>query len=218
MNLVKESLRNWFGFTRRERRSTFMLLIIMVVVAALRFAFPERNATIEEIFIDFKDNKADSISVSTVSAISEKLKAPERINQRKQTTMNINTCDSTALVSLPGIGPVLSSRIIRYRNLLGGYFSVDQLKEVYGLSEETFNLISSRLFADPIEVRKIRINNADYKELIRLPYFERYQVSAILKYRELKGKIESVDDMIKNNLITPEKIPRIIPYLDFGEY
>jgi DNA uptake protein ComE-like DNA-binding protein len=120
-------------------------------------------------------------------------------------------------VALPGIGPVLSSRIIKFRKLIGGYVSVNQLREVYGLSEETFNLVSSRLFADSLAIRKIKINKAEYREIIRHPYFQKSEVTAIMKYRELKGKISGIGEMIENNLISSETCRKIKPYLDFGE-
>lgn len=131
--------------------------------------------------------------------------------------LEINTCDSASLEALPGIGPVLSARIIKFRKLLGGFVSVNQLREVYGLSEEVFNIISSRVYADSTAVRKIIINSAEYKELIRLPYFEKYEVTAILKYRELKGSIKTMDEMIDNKLIAREKTEKIRPYLEFEE-
>ncbi|HUV00331.1 MAG TPA: helix-hairpin-helix domain-containing protein [Bacteroidales bacterium] len=213
---LKEPLKSWFGFTRRERRSTFILLIIVIFVVAARFVVPEKNTTIQAVHIDSEETKEESIS--SVPVFTAALKQSEKPSyQKKQAPVNINTCDSAALVALPGIGPVLSVRIIKYRNLLGGYFSTDQLKEVYGLPEETFNLISSRVYADSLSVKKIRINHADYKELIRLPYFERYEVSAILKYRELRGRIKGMNDLVENKLVSAEKVSRIRPYLDFGE-
>ena len=50
-------------------------------------------------------------------------------------------------------------------------------------------MIKGRLFADSSAIRKININSAGYRELIRLPYIEKYDVSAILKCRELEGRI-----------------------------
>ena len=78
-------------------------------------------------------------------------------------------------------------------------------------------MISSRVFADSVSVRKIRINEADYKELIRHPYFQKNEVSAILKYRELKGKITDITVMTANNLISHETAMKIRAYLDFGQ-
>ncbi|TAL66327.1 MAG: hypothetical protein EPN88_08645, partial [Bacteroidetes bacterium] len=59
------------------------------------------------------------------------------------------------------------------------------------------------------------INSADYKKLSRLPYLEKYEVSAILKYRELKGNITNITDLIDNKLITKEKASKVGSYLRF---
>jgi competence protein ComEA len=138
------------------------------------------------------------------------------VMQRQQKPLlDINSCDSASLVRLPGIGPVLSARIIKYRRLLGGFARIDQLKEVYGLPAETFDLIKGRVYADSSAVTRININSAGYKELSRLPYFEKYEVTSILKYRELKGRVEGMADLIDNKLITVEKASKVRPYLKF---
>lgn len=133
----------------------------------------------------------------------------------QKTLIDLNNCDSALLVTLPGIGPVLSVRIIKYRNLLGGFASVNQLKEVYGLPPETFEIIKGRLFADSSAIIGININTAGYKELSRLPYLEKYEITSILKYRELKGRIEEMNDLTENKLLTVEKADRVRPYLNF---
>ena len=134
---------------------------------------------------------------------------------KKRPLLDLNNCDSASLDRLPGIGPVLSIRILKYRQLLGGFAIVDQLKEVYGLPVETFDLIKSRVFVDSSSVIKIKINSADSKKLSRLPYIENYEVKAILKYRELKGNITGITDLVDNKLITEEKARKILPYLNF---
>jgi competence protein ComEA len=133
----------------------------------------------------------------------------------EQEKINLNTCDSTMLDKLPGIGLILSARIIKYRNLLGGYSDINQLKEVYGISEETYALISGKVYADSILVEKIKINRATYKDLIRHPYFENYEVTSILKFIEIKGRIESLDELINNKIISADKAQKILPYLSF---
>jgi DNA uptake protein ComE-like DNA-binding protein len=216
MGSIKDFFRNWFGYSRRERRSTIILLIIIMILLGLRYIIPAQNISLKEIPIDFRESNIDSTQVVEETEIVSKQKELRTFN-RKQSLINLNSCDSAALVVLPGIGPVLSSRIIKYRNLIGGYVSVNQLREVYGLPEETFSMISSRVFADSLSVRKIRINEADYKELIRHPYFQKSEVTAIMKYRELKGRLSGIGEMIENNLISPETSKKIRPYLDFGE-
>jgi len=223
MKLNTEPIKNWFGFTRRERRSSFILLIIIVLILGLREAVPENNITVEDI----TDTLSNSIEARDVEKIESGLKTdmprktttyyrkPIVASYQKRPLINLNSCDTSQLISLPGIGPVLSVRIIKYRNLLGGFAKVDQLREVYGLSSETFDLIKGRVYADSTEVVRININEAVYRDLSKLPYFEKYEITAILKYRELKGRIEGMNDLLKNNLLPPEKAVKIGPYLNF---
>ena len=216
MDPLKNFFRDWFGYSRRERRSTFILLIIIVTITGIRYIIPSRSITIVDVPLVLTDTVTDSTTQLSGIRASGKKKEEAHFSRKPQ-LMDLNTCDSAALEALPGIGPVLSVRIIRYRNLIGGFVSVGQLREVYGLPEETYNLISDRLSADSLLVRKIRINSAGYTELIRHPYFKRDDVTAILKYRELKGEIADIETMLDNNLISPETAQKIRGYLDFTE-
>ena len=187
-----------------------------MIVLGIRYVIPSQDSALEEIPIDLRENNIESIIVTQNSNIAGKQKEIKSSGRRKL-AIDLNRCDSASLIPLPGIGPVLSARIIKYRNLIGGYVSVNQLKEVYGLPEETFNLIAPGLTTDSLGIRKIKINKADYKELIRHPYFKRDEVASILKYRELKGKISDIGEMIQNNLISAETGRKIRPYLDFAD-
>jgi competence protein ComEA len=215
-HLSFEPFKNWFGYTRRERRASFILLILIVAVTFIRFIIPDKKIAFEETILNIPENQYEKKTNRTGTIYRTGKSTPISYQQRKQ-KIDLNSCDSASLEALPGIGPVLSARIIRYRNLLGGFASVSQLSEVYGLPEETFNMISGRLTADSSAIKKININVADYKQLIRLPYFDRYEVAAILKYRELKGRIGDMNEMVENKLITKEKLIKTRPYLNLGE-
>jgi competence protein ComEA len=243
-----EPVKNWLGFTRRERRSTSILLSFIVVIIAFRYLVPERNISVSEwggISPDTEitggnfghDDSAlktgivsDSISTEKGAFVSSgyipanvKFAKPVRRAGRVisgqegqgRSKVDLNRCDTTALIALPGIGTVLSVRIIKYRNMLGGFVRVEQLKEVYGLSGETYELIKNRCFADTSAVRRISINSSAYRELCRIPYVDKYEVAAILKYRELKGRIDSLADLTENKILTTEKAGKAGPYLDF---
>lgn len=214
MNSLRESLRNWFGYSRRERRSTFILLVIIIIVIGVRYLFPTPVNPVKDIPPDLLVFSEESVDVEEDTIVVRRQNEVKPARQRKS-LLEINSSDSAAFVRLPGIGPVLSARIVKYRNLIGGFVSVAQLKEVYGLKEETFDMISSRVCADSLLILKIKINKAEYREMIRHPYFERDEVSGILKYRELQGKITGIDDLIGNNLISPLTLKKIRAYLDF---
>ncbi|MCU0461151.1 MAG: helix-hairpin-helix domain-containing protein [Bacteroidales bacterium] len=209
-----EPIRDWFGYTRRERRSSFFLLLIIAVVAGIRFVVPSKEGPVEMVIFELPEISHDTINRKKPESASQNYTSkPNR--QMIFQAIELNTCDSAALEALPGIGPVLSARIIKYRNLLGGYWSVEQLKEVYGLSEETFNLVKKRVSADAGLVRKININSADYKQLMNLRYLERDDIQAILKYRELMGRIKDIEELVKNKILTEEKAEELKWYLEY---
>lgn len=231
MKFNMEPVKNWFGFSRRERRATFILIVIVFIIIGVRYFIPDSMIAIEDFsgtitpeeantgFLR-KDSSERSKKISTYTSGGTKFSRSAYVRKpvtQKKIRIDINSGDSATLVRLPGIGPVLSARIIKYRKLLGGFASTDQLKEVYGLPPETFEMIKERVFADSTLVIKININSATYKEISRLPYFEKSEVSAILKYRELKGRIRKIEDLTENKLITSEKARKVRPYLRYDE-
>lgn len=127
--------------------------------------------------------------------------------------IELNSADSSDLVQLPGIGPVFSKRIIRYRDLLGGYVKKEQLLEVYNFPVETFEKISDMLEVDSMKVRKLRINFIDYSELLRHPYLNKEQVSAILNRRDKDGPFKNLSEVASTQVFDPESFDRIRPYL-----
>jgi DNA uptake protein ComE-like DNA-binding protein len=215
-HLSFEPFKNWFGYTRRERRASSILLILILAITFFRFIIPDKKIPVEEIIRNIPGEISEN-TPDRMKTVYRSWNASSASIQKSKPKIDLNTCDSALLESLPGIGPVLSARIIKYRNLLGGFASVSQLKEVYGLPEETFNMISDRLTADSSVVKKISVNAGDFKQLIRLPYFDRYEVNAILKYRELKGRIADINELADNKLITKEKMNKVRPYLMVGE-
>jgi len=235
-----EPFRKWFGFSRRERRSSFILLLIIVITFGIRYLIPRSGMSVEELSAsvspaliqagtsaDINGAPAANIykSSNTGKITSQKkylssgrdsaAKVQARSFQAKREIIELNSADSSLLESLPGIGPVLSVRAIKYRELLGGFCSVNQMKEVYGLSEETFRLIEERIRVDTLKIRNIDVNTADYGQLLRHPYLEKYDVTAIMKYRELKGRITGIHDLTANKLLSSEKAARMRPYLKF---
>ena len=219
MNALAGLFKEWFGYTRRERRSALFLLLIIAIIIIFRIVVPEKTMPVTVIPVSFDDSIGERHS-ERASRPDSGLKSKPGLTVKKfdtkRTVIDINDCDSSLLTTLPGIGPVLSARIIRYRELLGGYASVDQLKEVYGLSEETFTLINIMVTADSSDVSRIKINKAEFRELLRHPYIEMDEVKAIMKYRELQGMIRNREDLISNKPISLERTERILPYIDFA--
>jgi DNA uptake protein ComE-like DNA-binding protein len=125
----------------------------------------------------------------------------------------LNDADSLILLSIPGIGPSYSKRILKYRDMLGGYISFDQLWEVYGMDSIRYNAIREFTVLDPTRIEQIPLNTATFKELISHPYIEKAETYAILQYKDFVDSIKSVYELKSNQIIDHDRFIRMLPYL-----
>ena len=127
--------------------------------------------------------------------------------------IELNTTDTLELVTIRGIGRSYARRIIAYRNLLGGYYSTDQLSEVYGLPSATIAQILPHIQVDSARIKQMNINLASYMELKQHPYINDYQAKAIIYYRETMGTFQSIHDIQKHRLIDSTTFNKLKPYI-----
>ena len=137
----------------------------------------------------------------------------EKVIKETLSVIELNSVDSIELIRLEGIGPVFASRILKYRNLLGGFSSSSQLLEVYNFPKETYQKIKERLTVDSTKIKKIRINFAQYSELIRHPYLDSKIVSSILNYRDKKGTFKDFSQLKNIPGFDEAIIEKIKPYI-----
>jgi competence protein ComEA len=127
--------------------------------------------------------------------------------------IELNTTDTSTLIMLPGIGSKLANRIINFRDRLGGFNSVDQVGETYGLPDSTFQKIKSFLILGDKPIERININLADAPRLKQHPYVSWTAANTIIAYRQQHGPFQRVEDVLKIPAILPEQLKRLIPYL-----
>lgn len=132
---------------------------------------------------------------------------------RRSVSIDLNTADTAELQLLWGIGPVLSARIVRYRNLLGGFTDKEQLREVYGLADSVYERIAPQLTVDTSCIQQLDVNTATFGQLLRHPYLDKHQVAAIIRLREKQGPYQSLDDLHQIPIIEQETYNKITPYL-----
>ena len=130
--------------------------------------------------------------------------------------VEINSADMEALVAVDGIGEKSAAEIIKYRELLGGYHSVEQLAELNCITEENFAKFLSQICCDSCKIKKIDINFAGPKELERHPYVSARTLRRIIKQRQLKGGWSRIEEMTEQNILSEEEAKRLAPYLRFG--
>ena len=123
----------------------------------------------------------------------------------------LNTADTTALKTVPGIGPYFARKVVEYGERLGGYVSVDQLDEI-----EDFPLDAKRyLVVENPSPRKLNVNRLSLNDLKRHPYLNFYQARAITDYRRLHGPLRSLDDLRLSKDFPQDVIDRLSPYVEF---
>lgn len=132
-------------------------------------------------------------------------------------SIEINSADTLDLQQLTGIGPSFASRIVKYRDLLGGYSDKTQLLEVFGMDSLRYVSIADNILVDQKKIQKININSASVKELIVHPYIEFYLAKSIITYREQIGNYENINELLNAKLIYLELFQKIAPYLTLNE-
>ena len=138
--------------------------------------------------------------------------------ERKIVTINLNEADSAQLESLPGIGERLSARIIKYRDRLGGFHDVAQLKEVYGLQDSVLVLLATRLFVSPGGlIKKLDVNNCSYADFRRHPYMGHAFAKSLVAFRQTHGEIKTVDELYQLVAVKKDEIERMKPYFSFAD-
>jgi competence ComEA-like helix-hairpin-helix protein len=129
-------------------------------------------------------------------------------------TLDINQAGLDAWMRLPGIGEKRARQIVKYRSTLGGFLSVEQLGEMYGLPDSVFRNIRPALTLQDGNIRRINLNTAAEEELDRHPYISSKQAKLIVAYRTQHGAYPTVDDLGRIAAFSDKKwLEKIRPYL-----
>ena len=195
-----------------------------------------------EVAISTSNSQKDAISsdassvssVQSVSAPSRQQSTPrestsDRINRLTSsqtsyeriekfpvgTIIELNSADTTTLKKVPGIGSAFANRIVRYRDLLGGYYTVQQLAEVYGIDEERYAAFVPWFTADESFINKLPVNSLPQDSLSSHPYINYRQARAIVQLRTQKKLLSGWENLALLEEFTEQDKSRILPYLSF---
>jgi len=228
---IKDIVEGYFVFSKRERWGIYILSLITLMVWAIPFFFATDDS-IEDVFqityvqIDSAReqlikkqtayNKA-KYSNWTVQTPMSKNQHGSRSIPRQIAVLDINEADSLDLEKLPAIGEKLSSRIVRYRDRLGGFMHLLQLKEVYGLSDSTYQIILPLLkIAKDFKPKLIDINKVEYTDLRKHPYTNNSFIKLVLAYRKVHGNFSDRLALEKVEQMDKSVLDKLAPYLSYG--
>jgi DNA uptake protein ComE-like DNA-binding protein len=222
--MIKRLLRELYLLPRGEQRAlvgvTLLLLLSLLLRIVVQFLPGREPAGVEEFEQEARAVMAAFARADTLERVrTDAFRRPRTATYDRTVPfaqpININRADSVQLLPLPGIGPVFAGRIVKYRNLLGGFVHVDQLAEVYGMPVETIDLVRSRVFIDSTAIRRIRLDSASFSELLRHPYLEYEEVKALVEYRRFARNINSLIELRDNHILSDTTINLIGVYFDF---
>ena len=157
----------------------------------------------------FTNRKENSTPTERKNAYQEqKPKSAKKFIQ-----VELNTASAEELTAVYGIGEVFSKRIVKYRDILGGFANSNQLIEVYGMADVDISNMRKQLTCSG-HVKQININTADFKTLIRHPYLSKNDVKLILNYLKKHKEILNMKTLEK---VIPgfNKMNDLLPYIDF---
>lgn len=160
-----------------------------------------------ESYIELNNSNAANYKTTFTPA------APYERKERNYSIADLNSADTSALIALPGIGSKLAARIITFRNKLGGFYSVEQVKETYGLPDSTFQKIKPYLQVDASLVNKLNINTATKEDLKAHPYIKWNLANAIVEYRKQHGAYTNLEQLKNIVLIDEAAYKKMAPYL-----
>lgn len=180
----KEDLQKIYGINKKLVTAYYDYIIIPRPTAKPKTTSPKLKQAIEKLVIEKENVKFD-----------------------------LNLADTTQFQIVRGIGPVLSVRIVKYREMLGGFASTEQLREVYGIEEDVYQRMLSHFDVLIPSAKKININQDSISFLAKHPYLNYKTSRAIIKYRAQHGDYQSVDDLKKIHTISDSLFQRIAPYL-----
>lgn len=213
--LQKNDLANFSGFPKEEyeRLKNYIDLPDSV----------DRNEYYKNKYASYDKNKYESNYDSKKYDNSDKKEGYTSTYEKKEYVkyvpkviekFDINMADTAMLKQIRGIGEKTAIQIEKFRNGIGGFHSLEQLKEVYILSPEAFEELKKHAFISS-SIKKININTADYEALKNHSYIKGKAASILLKYKKQHGNYKTIEDIKQSRAIDEENLTKLVPYLEF---
>ena len=236
--------RDFFYFSKGERWALIVLLCLITATAAVLILTTPPDAVPEDVSEvappAVQAVKPDTLAKSSPQTsttrrqvaprvaskpretVSERVNRMTSLNRPPRAeklspgmTLELNAADTTALKKVPGIGSAFAGRIVKFRNLLGGYFSVSQLKEVYGIDEEKYAALLPWFTVDASQVQKLSVNSLPADSLRKHPYISYRQARVIERLRKQNKGLTGWENLQLLEDFTEQDKLRLLPYLSF---
>lgn len=199
-------MKNKIRFKRisnRHKQAIYFLFGIALGFGLIFFFVKDKFSTLEA-----NESKNITIKEQTIS----------QFPVRDSVYLDLNASDTLDLQEVRGVGKVRARNIYKYGQKLGGYISVNQLKEIYSIDSATFEQIKPHFYAGKTEIRKVNINSDDPKYLARHPYIDFALAKALIRFRKKYEKdFNSIEEIKQIHLMDEETYNKLRPYIKLSE-
>lgn len=218
-------MKMYLGFSRKETQGFVLLVPALLLLAVIPdiFGLVSRSRSrdfhlqylaqidsIQKAGFDLIGSPYPVFNVQDTVVNKQNTKQSENLNR-----IPFSEADSVTLQIVPGVGQATASRIVKFRESLGGLHSKSQLYEVYGMKPETAEAVWEYFDFSPGIFRKIKVNQVEADELGKHPYISYSEAKVLIAYKNQHGNYSSAEDLIKIKIFKQEWIDKISPYLDF---
>ena len=157
--------------------------------------------------------EVDSVAVDSLRKDS----LPRWEEENKDTILNLRTADTVELKMIHGIGSYRARQIVRYREQLGGFVSVEQVLEAKGMENVDADSLLAHFWIDSVKIEAMNVNSVGVQRLSRHPYLRFEQAQAIYELRRKKIRLDSIQQLQQIECISAETLEKIAPYLNFDK-
>lgn len=208
---------DFLTLNRSEQRGILILsglLIVLLMVNKLDlFADPEVDQSLESFRQAIEKFEATRVNKQSVPPTNESDTNHRNFVKQPSFTIAINKADTFDFQRLSGIGPAFARRIVAYRERLGGFVSKKQLLEVWGMDSSRYSRIERFIIIGPDTVKKVSLNNATFKELLRHPYFTFDLAKEVMLLRKKNRRIDQMDEIRTIRGMSDSLYLKLSPYL-----
>lgn len=138
---------------------------------------------------------------------------PAKPSETRVVFVELNGADSLDLIDIRGVGAKSARQVIRYRNALGGFRSVDQLAEIRYLHPNVLQKLMETVRVDSNLIRPMNLNEVTVEDLAKHPYLSWKMAQSIIDMRAHRKRFSHVDELLEHHRMTDSLFLQIRPYI-----
>lgn len=167
----------------------------------------------DQLYVLIKDSTVYDLNKSQSESYSTFTNKDSDNQKSSNIKVDLNSASQEDLMNVRGIGPFFAKQIIKKRDELGGFYSYEQLLEVWKVDEEKLANWSPFLEVNTSEINKLNVNEATIEELEKHPYISWNLANSIVKFKEQNGNYTKIEQLKKSALMTTDLFEKLKPYL-----